>query len=162
MLDIILILIIVFSFISNYCAVRIWKKTNFVKMVYVEEGVSILLYTIAVFGTGIIFLLYFFKSSEVSNSWLLWGILLFFDIVMLGIFDLEATTCIYLDENVLYQKSIFLTKHIKITGRISITEKFDRLIVRDGNTKITINFRKLSGDTLAVVNRIKQLSMYDD
>ena len=51
MIDIILILIAVFSFISSFCAVRIWKKTNFVKMVYVEESVSIIFYTIAAFFT---------------------------------------------------------------------------------------------------------------
>ena len=162
MIDIILILITVFSFISSFCAVRIWKKTNFVKMVYVEEGVSIIFYTIAAFFTGVIFMISFFKLSEVSNSWILWGSLLFFDIIMLWVFCCEATKCIYLEKNVLYQKSIFLTKYIKVTGRISITEKLDKVIVKDENTKISINFRRLSGDTIAVVNKVKQLSTHDD
>ena len=162
MIDIILILITVFSFISSFCAVRIWKKTNFVKMVYVEESVSIIFYTIAAFFTGVIFMIFFFKLSEVSNSWILLGSLLFFDIIMLWVFCCEATKCIYLEKNVLYQKSIFLTKHIKVTGRISITEKLDKVIVKDNNTKISIDFRQLSGDIIAVINRVKQLSMCDD
>lgn len=160
MIDIILILITVFSFISSFCAVRIWKKTNFVKMVYVEKSVSILFYTIAAFFT--VFMISFFSWREESNSWILWGILLFYDIIMLWGFCWAATKCIYLEKNVLYQKSIFLTKHIKVTGRISIIEKMDRVIVKDENTKISINFRRLSGDTIAVVYRVKQLSTYDD
>lgn len=162
MIDIILILIIVFSFISSFCAVRIWKKTNFVKMVYVERGVSIIFYTISAFFTGVIFMLFFFKQSAVSNSWILLGILLFFDIIMLWIFCCEATKCIYLEKNVLYQKSIFLTKRIKVTSRISIIEKLDKVIVKNENTRISIDFRRLSGDTIAVVNRVKQLSTCDD
>ena len=162
MIDIILILITVFSFISSFCAVRIWKKTNFVKMVYVEKSVSIIFYTIAAFFTGVIFMIFFFKLSEVSNSWILLGSLLFFDIIMLWEFCYEATKCIYLEKNVLYQKSIFRTKHIKVTGRISITEKLDKVIVKDNNTKISIDFRQLSGDIIAVINRVKQLSTCDD
>ena len=162
MIDIILILITVFSFISSFCAVRIWKKTNFVKMVYVEEGVSIIFYTIAAFFTGVIFIIFFFNLSEVSNRWILLGSLLFYDLIMLWGFCYEATECIYLEKNVLYQKSIFFTKHIKVTGKISIIEKLDKVIVKDENTKISINFRRLSGDTIAVVYRVKQLSTYDD
>jgi hypothetical protein len=62
----------------------------------------------------------------------------------------------------LYQKSIFLTKYIKVTGKISITEKLDKVIVEDEKNRISINFRRLSGDTIALVNKVKQLSAYDD
>lgn len=162
MIDIVFILTIIFSFISSFCAVRIWKKTNFVKMVYVEKSVSIIFYTIAAFFTGLILIMYFFEFTEVSNSWILLGSLLFFDIIMLWVFCREATKCIYLEQNVLFQKSIFLTKHIKVTGKIIITEKLDKVIVKDENAKISINFRRLSGDTIAIVNGIKQLSTYDN
>ena len=107
-------------------------------------------------------MLFFFKQSAISNSWILLGILLFFDIIMLWIFCCEATKCIYLEKNVLYQKSIFLTKRIKVTSRISIIEKLDKVIVKNENTRISIDFRRLSGDTIAVVNRVKQLSTCDD
>jgi hypothetical protein len=162
MIDIVLILIIIFSFISSFCAVRVWKKTNFVKMVYIEESVSIIFYTIAAFFTGVIFIISFFKLSDVSNSWILFTILLFYDIIMLWVFCHDATKCIYLEKNVLYQKSIFLTKYIKVTSKISITEKLDKVIVEDEKNRISINFRRLSGDTIALVNKVKQLSAYGD
>ncbi len=162
MIDIVLILTIIFSFISSFCAVRTWKKNNYVKMVYVEKSVSIIFYTVAAFFTGLILIMYLFKSTEVSNSWILFGILFSFDIIMLWVFCCVATKCIYLEKNVLYQKSIFLTKRIQVTGKIIITEKFDKVIVKDENVKISINIRRLSGNIIALVNGIKQLSTYDD
>ena len=156
MIDIVLMLIIIF-FVSSFCAVRIWKKTNFVKMVYVEEGVSIILYIIPAFFTGLMLILYFLKSDSVYNSWVLWTVLLLFDIIMLLVFCFNATNCIYLEKNVLYQKNLFQTKHIKLTNNISIVEKIDRVIVRCDKANISINFRHLAGDTIAVLSGIKAI-----
>lgn len=157
MIDIVLILMIIFSFISSFCAVRNWKKTHFVKMIYVEESVSIICYTIAAFFTGFMLMLSFFELSEVSNSWILWSILLFSNIIMLLVFCFNATNCIYLEKNVLYQKNLFLTKRIVLTNNISVIEKIDRLIVRSDKTTVSINVRYLTGDIIAVTNEIKSI-----
>ena len=157
MIDIVLILIIIFSFISSFCAVRIWKKTHFVKTVYVEESASIIFYVIPAFFTGLMLMLHLFKSDSAYNSWILWTVLLSFDIILLLVFCFDATNCIYLEKNVLYQKNLFQTKHIILTNNISIVEKIDRVIVRCDKTTISINVRYLTGDTIAVISGIKAI-----
>lgn len=157
MIDAVLILIIIVSLISTFFSVRIWKKKNYVKAVYIKNSVSIIFYTISATFTILLLTLYLIKMRNTPYSWLYLLIILFFDITMLLIFCFDSTYCIYLEKNVLYQKNIFLTKHILITNKIRIIRKFDRVIVKSDISTIVFHFRYLSGDINALICGIKAI-----
>ena len=50
MLDNFLIVLILFSIVSSFFIIKIWKEKYFVKELYISEGVSIAIYVITVAG----------------------------------------------------------------------------------------------------------------
>ena len=157
MIDIVLILIIMLSFVSCLLAVSIWKKKHYVKAVYIDKWVSIIFYMIAAIFSGVFIIRYCLKLDNISHSWLLWLTILVFDIIFLVEFCISATHCIYLDNGVLIQKNLFLTKRILITNKISIIEKVDKVIIRSNRRAISISVRYLTGDIASLIYSIKAI-----
>lgn len=155
-MDIILILLILILFVLTFLAVKSWKKKNFVEVVYVEKGVGIICYIIASAFTAF-FIIFFGVQGNTDNTWFVWLIILFVDIIMLLMFSLETTKCIYLEEDILYCKNIFRTKRIVLSDKVSVVKKIDRTIIKSNYCTISINVRHLSGDIRNLVYKIEKI-----
>ena len=66
MLDNILIVLILFSIVLSFFIVKVWKKKNFVKELYISEGVSIAFYVITIAITiGLLCIAYHQKDYHI-------------------------------------------------------------------------------------------------
>lgn len=155
MIDNILIIIILLSITVIFFTVKIWKKKNFVKELYFDEGVSITNFVITITGTIVLLTVYFFNSQGLSHSYLFLLMLLLYNSLLLFIYCLTATTCIYLKDNVLIKKNIFITKQILLNGETKIIEKFDIKIIKNRRKSISISSRYLTGKMNNLINNIK-------
>lgn len=160
MLDNILIIMILFSLLITLVVSCLWKKRHFVKELYIGSGVSIVIYAITV--TIIIGLLsiYFATSKGLQYSWLYLLIVLLFDWLLLFIFLIDYTTCVYIKDVMLYKKNIFITKKIPLNKEIIIIEKIDRTIIKNNNKTISISSRYLTGNIRIFIHKIKMIISY--
>lgn len=155
MLDNILIIIILFSIALCFFIVKDWKKKYFVKELYISEGVSIAFFATIIISTIGLLTMYFMTSNRLSYSWLYLLILLLFDLLFLFVFSISATTCIYLQNEMLVKKNIIITKKILLSGETKIIEKIDKKIVKSKRKSISINPRYLTGSLNNLMSRIK-------
>ena len=86
MLDNILIVLILFSIVLSFFIVKVWKKKNFVKELYISEGVSIAFYVITIAITIGLLTMYCISSKGLPYSWLFLVIVLIFDWILLFVF----------------------------------------------------------------------------
>lgn len=107
MLDNILIIVISFSILLSFLIAIVWKKKHFVKELYIGNGVSIVIYVITIAISIGLLTIYFATSRGLQYSWLYLLILLIFDWILLFVFCVMYTTCVYLKDGKLYKK-IFL------------------------------------------------------
>ena len=155
MLDNILIMLIFFSIVLSFFVVIIWKKKHFVKELYISEGSSITIYIITVAITIGLLIAFFAKCKGLPFGWLYLLIVLLCDLLLLFIFLIDATTCIYLKDKILYKKNIFITKKILLNRETVIVEKIDRRIIKFKNKSISISSRYLSGSINNLINNVK-------
>lgn len=156
MLDNILIMLIFFSIVLSFFVVIIWKKKHFVKELYISEGSSITIYIITVAITIGLLIVFFAKCKGLPFGWLYLLIVLLCDLLLLFIFFIDATTCIYLKDKILYKKNIFITKKILLNRETVIVEKIDRRIIKFKNKSISISARYLSGSINNLINNVKK------
>lgn len=157
MLDNILIVLILFSIILSFFIVKVWKKKYFVKELYISEGVSIAFYVITIAITIGLLTMYFVSSKGLPYSWLYLVIVLIFDGVLLFVFCIIATTCIYLKDNTLIKKNIVNSKQILLNNETRIIEKFDIRIIKSREKSISISSRYLTGDIKNLMNNVKMI-----
>ena len=146
MLDNILIVLILFSIVLSFFIVKVWKKKNFVKELYISEGVSIAFYVITIAITIGLLTMYCISSKGLPYSWLYLVIVLIFDWMLLFVFCIVTTTCIYLKDNTLIKKNIVNSKQI---------EKFDKRIIKSREKSISISSRYLTGNIKKFMNNVK-------
>lgn len=102
MVDNILLIIIILLIPFNFVVVEIWKK-NLIKELYISGTISIVLFVINhTITIGLIVI--YFVASRGFQYW----IVLSFNLFMLLIYSLVATTCIFLQEDNLIKKNIFV------------------------------------------------------
>ena len=128
MLDNILIVLILLSIVLSFFIVKIWKKKNFVKELYIGEGVSVALYVITIAITIGLLTIYCILSKGVAYSWLYLVIVLILDWLLLFAYCIGATTCIYLKDKALIKKNIVNSKQILLDEKTKIIEKIDKRI----------------------------------
>ncbi len=158
MIDNILIVIIILVFITAFLIIHIWKKKNYIKQLYISNGVSLSFYLIALFSTVGLIVCYYILSKGLRYSWVYLLIVLVFDIIMLLVYCITASLCISLnDNNFLCKKTIFIKKEIKIDNDTKIIEKFDKIIIKSQNKSIILGLRYLSGSVNTVRYKIKQI-----
>ena len=87
----ILVIIILFSIMLCFFVVKIWKKRNYVKEIYIDEGVSIIFYVMAIISTITLLIIYFMYSKELTHIYKLLLIILLMDFVLLFAFCFTAT-----------------------------------------------------------------------
>jgi len=155
MLDNILIIVILSSIILSFFIVKIWRKNNFVKELYIDEGVSNVFYIITIASTIGLLIIHFVTTKGLPYSWLYLLIVLSLDLLYLFVFCLSATTCIYLKDNILIQKNIFCARKILISQDIKIIEKTDKTIIVSRKNSISISSRCLNGSINNLIYKIK-------
>ena len=159
MLDNILIVLILFSIVLSFFIVKVWKKKNFVKELYISEGVSIAFYVITIAITIGLLTMYCISSKGLPYSWLFLVIVLIFDWMLLFVFCIVTTTCIYLKDNTLIKKNIVNSKQITLNKEIKIIEKFDKRIIKSREKSISISSRYLTGNIKNFMNNVKIIIM---
>ena len=82
-------------------------------------------------------------------------IALIFDWMLLFVFGIVATTCIYLKDNTLIKKNIVHSKQILLNKEIKIIEKFDKRIIKSTEKSISISSRYLTGNIKNLMNNVK-------
>lgn len=155
MLDNVLIIIILFSVVISFFIVKIWKKKHFVKELYVSEGVSVAFYIITIAISIGLLIIYFVTSKGLPYSWLYLLIVLLCDLLLLFIYCINATTCIYLKDKVLIKKNIISRKQILLNRETTIIEKIDKKIVKSKEKSISISSRYLTGSINNLMNNVK-------
>lgn len=155
MLDNILIIVILFSILLSFIISRVWKKKYFVKELYIGNGVSIVIYVITTAISVGLLTIYFATSRELQYSWLYLLIVLIFDWILLFVFCITYTTCVYLKNEKLYKKNIFISKQIIINRETKIIEKIDKTIIKSKNKSISISSRYLTGSIRNLMNNVK-------
>lgn len=155
MLDDILIVLILLSIVLSFFIVKIWKKKYFVKELYIDEGVSVVLYVITIAITIGLLTAYCILSKGVVNSWLYLAILLILDWLLLFAYCICATTCIYLKDKTLIKKDIINSKQILLNKEIKIIEKIDRRIIKSSEKSISISARYLTGSINSLMYNVK-------
>lgn len=155
MLDNILIVLILFSIVLSFFIVKVWKKKYFVKELYISGGVSIAIYVITIAITIGLLTIYCISSKGVAYSWLYLIIVLMFDWMLLFVFCIVATTCIYLKDNTLIKKNIVNYKQILLNKEIKIIEKIDKRIIKSTEKSISISSRYLTGNIKNLMNNVK-------
>ena len=155
MIDNILIVLILLSIVISIFIVKIWKKKYFVKELYIGEGVSVVLYVITIAITIGLLTIYCIVSKGLSYSWLYLVIVLIFDLLLLFVYCITATTCIYLKDKMLIKKNIINSKQILLNNEIKIIEKIDRRIIKSSEKSISISSRYLTGNINNLMNNVK-------
>lgn len=151
MLDNILIITILFSIVLSFLIVKVWRKKHFVKSLYIDQGVSITFYVIALAFTIVLLTIYYIQAY----NWLFLLMLLLYDLCSLFIFCILTTTCIYLKDNVVIKKNIFITKKILLNKETKIIEKATKTIIKSKNKSISISSRHLNGNIRKFIYDIK-------
>ena len=82
-------------------------------------------------------------------------IVLLYDLLLLFVFCLIATTCIFLKGETLVKKNIIITKQILLNRETKIIEKIDKKIVKSNEKSISISSRYLTGDINNLMNNVK-------
>ena len=115
MIDNILIVLILLSIVISIFIVKIWKKKYFVKELYIGEGVSVVLYVITIAITIGLLTIYCIVSKGLSYSWLYLVIVLIFDLLLLFVYCITATTFIYLKDKMLIKmkQHHYILKNLK-------------------------------------------------
>lgn len=157
MLDNILIVLILLSIVLSFFIVKIWKKKYFVKELYISQGVTISLCIITSAITIGLLTIYYISSKGLPYSWLYLLIVLIFDYLLLFVFCIEATTCIYLKDNTLIKKNIINSKRVLLNKETKIIEKIDKRIIKSKENSISISSRYLTGNINNLVNCIKRI-----
>ena len=155
MLGNILIVLILLSIILSFFIVNIWKKKYFVRELYIGEGVSVVLYVITIAITIVLLTIYCISSKGVAYSWLYLMLVLMLDWMLLFVFCIVATTCIYLKDNTLIKKNIVNSKQLLLNKEIKIIEKFDKRIIKSSEKSISISSRYLTGNIKKLMNNVK-------
>ena len=155
MLDNILIVLILLSIVLSFFIVKVWKKKYFVKELYIGEGVSVALYVITIAITIGLLTIYCISSKGLPYSWLYLLIVLMFDLVLLFVYCIDATTCIYLKDKILIKKNIINSKQILLNKEIKIIEKIDKRIIKSSEKSISISSRYLTGNINNLMNNVK-------
>ncbi|MBS6562277.1 MAG: hypothetical protein KH328_02895 [Staphylococcus sp.] len=155
MLDNILIVLILLSIVLSFFIVKIWKKKNFVKELYIGEGVSVALYVITIAITIGLLTIYCILSKGVAYSWLYLVIVLILDWLLLFAYCIGATTCIYLKDKALIKKNIVNSKQILLDEKTKIIEKIDKRIIKSSGKSISISSRYLTGNINNLMNNVK-------
>lgn len=155
MLDNILIVLILFSIVSSFFIVKVWKKKYFVKEVYISGGASIAIYVITIAVTIDLLATYCISSKGLAYSWLYLVIVLILDWILLFVFCILATTCVYLKDNVLIKKNIVSSKQILLNKEIKIIEKIDKRIIKSTEKSISISARYLTGNIKNLIYNVK-------
>ncbi|MBR6773872.1 MAG: hypothetical protein IKM16_04310 [Clostridia bacterium] len=154
-MDIVLIIAILISIPLTFFIVKIWRKKYFVKELYISEGASIVFAVILIVSTIIHLTLYFIATIE--NSYLHFLILFLYDILLEFVFSITATTCIYLKDEILVKKNIFITKKILLNRETKIIEKSIKTIVKSPNTSISLRAGHLSGSINNLIYTVKMI-----
>jgi hypothetical protein len=157
MLDNILIIVILFTIILSFSIVRIWRKKYFVKEIYISEGATIASSIITIAVTIELLTIYFVTSRVLPYSWLYLLIVLLVDLILLLVYSIDATTCIYLNNEILIYKNIFFSKEVLIDKNTKIIEKIDRRIIKSKKNSISISSRYLTGNINSIINMIIKL-----
>lgn len=155
MLDNILIVLILLSIVLSFFIVKIWKKKNFVKELYIGEGLSVALYVITIAITIGLLTIYCILSKGVAYSWLYLVIVLILDWLLLFAYCIGATTCIYLKDKALIKKNIVNSKQILLDEKTKIIEKIDKRIIKSSGKSISISSRYLTGNINNLMNNVK-------
>lgn len=156
MLDNILIVLILLSIVISFFIVKIWKKKYFVKEIYIDEGVSVVFFVITIALTIVALTVYCITTKGLSYSWLYLLMVLIEDLLLLFVYCITATTCIYLKDKMLIKKNIIYSKQILLNNEIKIIEKFDRRIIKSSKKSISITSRGgLTGNIMTLMNNVK-------
>ena len=157
MINYIFIAIILLLLTSTFFGVYVWKKRNFVKELYVEPLASAIFFAIAfVFSVGII-IAYLISQQTSAFHWSDFFAILIEDLVLMGVYAITATDCVYLNDNVLIKKNIFCTKKIVVDRKTQIIHTMDRIIVKDEKTAIIIGLKGYMGRVIHLKYRIEQI-----
>lgn len=154
MLDNILIILILFSIVFCLFIVKVWKKKYFVKELIISKVVSIEFYVITIVFTIGLLTIYYISLKGFPYSWLALVIILIFDWMLLFVFCICATTCVYLKDSTLIKRNIFNSKQILINKETKIIEKFDKIIIGSSKRTISIRSRYLTGNIRNLKNNI--------
>ena len=157
MLDNILIVLILFSIVLSFFIVKVWKKKYFVKELYISGGASIAIYVITIVITIDLLTTYCISSKGLAYSWLFLVIVLILDWILLFVFCILATTCIYLKDNALIKKNIVNSKQILLNKEIKIIEKIDKRIIKSTEKSISISSRYLTGNIKKIMYNVKMI-----
>lgn len=157
MLDKILIILIFLTIVLFVLKVKVWKKRYFVKELYVSEGASIAICVVTIVNTIGLLIINYTLEKDSPYSWLFLTIVLISDLMMLLVFSIVATTCIYLKDNTLIKKNIIYSKQILLNKETKIIEKFDKIIIKYRKKSIAINFRYLTGNINNLMNNVKTI-----
>ena len=131
------------------------EEKNFVKELYIDEKVSVVLYVITIAITIGLLTVYFILSKGEPYSWLPLVILLVEDWILLFVMCITATTCVYLEDKTLIKKNIFFSKKILLNKETKIIEKTFKRIIKSGGKSISISSRYLSGGIRTFIHKIK-------
>ena len=157
MLDKILIIVIFLTIVLFVLKVKAWKKRYFVKEIYVSEGASIVICVVTIVNTIGLLIINYILAKESPYSWLCLTIVLISDLMMLIVFSILATTCIYLKDNILIKKNIIYSKQILLNKETKIIEKSDKTVIKYRKKSIAINFRYLTGNINNLMNNVKTI-----
>ena len=155
MLDNVFITLILFSIVFNFFIVKIWNRKYFVKELYISEGVSIALYVITIAITIDLLNIYCISSKWLPYSWLYLLIVLILDLMLLFIYCINTTTCIYIKDETLIKKNIINFKQIFLNKEIKTIEKIDEKIIKSSKKSISISSRYLIGNINNLMDNVK-------
>jgi len=156
-IDIALTILIFAIILLSHVVVLIWKKKHFVKQLYIERAVSIIGYLFSYLFSVSLVIICFSVGKDSLYSWICLLIILVFDIIMMFVYVLTSTTCIYVEGDILYSKNLFKNKQIKIDKEVIVTEEIDKRIVKSKDCDISINSRYLSGSIWILLDKIYQI-----
>lgn len=152
--DLIMLFIIIFSIVSFVLAF-LWKKKYFVKELYVDKPIIFLCIYIFIVAVEVLFYLAVLRGQESVYIYALVSAVL--DFLLLLMFIPQITTCVYLKNNVLVYKNIFIKKEIDLTDKdIIVKKKTFKTIIIHGRVRITINIRQLVGRVNSLLYEINK------
>lgn len=152
--DLIMLFIIIFSIVSFVLAF-LWKKKYFVKELYVDQPIILLCAYIFIVAVEVLFYLAVLRGQESVYIYALVSAVL--DFFLLLMFIPLITTCVYLKNNVLVYKNIFIKKEIDLTDKdIIVKKKPFKTIIIHGRVRITINIRQLVGRVNSLLYEINK------
>lgn len=137
--------------IASVVAVYKWKKKHYGKGLYLRVLNAIVPYILATLCTIYYDIMWFCKARDNPESTIVLWFVLAIELVLLYVYIDSSTSCIYLEDGILYKRNLFWCRSLQIDKETEIGGKSLIIwVIKNRNQEITIPIKKYDDGNVSV------------